>query len=78
MTCSAYAHAHRPPPNPRHRRIDKQNAQWSKQSLPLIKDLGAWFLRRPPWGQVLNGESSYRQAVFTSRKGVLGSHDFAI
>ena len=38
-----------------------------------IKDTGAWLLASLPSGLVLNRESSCRQAVFTSRKGVTSS-----
>ena len=44
----------------------------------LIKDTGAWLLASLPWGQVLNGESSYRQAVFTSRKSAPSDQDVGI
>ena len=37
------------------------------------KDTGAWLLASLPWGQVFNGESSYRQTNFTSRKDVPSS-----
>ena len=39
----------------------------------LFKDTGAWLLASLPSGLVLNRESSCRQAVFTSRKGVTSS-----
>ena len=38
-----------------------------------IKDTGAWLLASLPSGLVLNRESSCRQAVFTSRKGIPSS-----
>ena len=39
----------------------------------IFKDTGAWFLGDLLGCQVLDGEGSYRQTVFTSRKGVPSS-----
>ena len=39
----------------------------------FIKDTGAYEMTHMCLGVVLNGESSYRQAVFTSRKGASSS-----
>ena len=52
--------------------------QLNSQLLCQIEDTGAWFLGDLPWGQVLYGEGSYQQAVFTDRKGAPNSHNLAI
>ena len=43
-----------------------------------LKDTGAWFLGDLPWGQVLDGEGSYQQAVFTDQKDAPDCQDLAI
>ena len=45
----------------------------TRQSSLSLKDTGAWLLTSLPSGLVLNRESSCRQAVFTSRKGIPSS-----